>query len=223
MGQEADYADWRYIWILSHTIMILLGTLFLSAKSMHTVLATGVSEGIGGSLVATGVAGISLFLYVASSDIEDFGCEPVQSLGVLHSAKAKAANDFLRIQVCRHYLDIQLETVRSWDRRKSIVVEISEKAFLRGYFAPFNSIWIADSACRLFPRAMQEHRKQFTFASLHDFFEFLVLRKVVWLSVAEGCDDKRNAVLCGCVNGRAPDAMYQFPESRSAEVEDRTR
>src|SRR5713101_3104578 len=58
-------------------------------------------------------------------------------------------------------------------------------------------------------------------ASLHDFFEFLVLREVVWLSVAEGCDHKRNAVLCGCVNGRAPDAMYQFPESRSAEVEDR--
>jgi hypothetical protein len=56
------------LWILSHTIMILFGTLFLSAKSVHTVLGAGVSEGIGGSLVATGVAGISLFLYIASSD-----------------------------------------------------------------------------------------------------------------------------------------------------------
>jgi hypothetical protein len=35
----------------------------------------------------------------------------VQSLGVLHGAKAKAANDFLRIQVRRHYLGIQPETV----------------------------------------------------------------------------------------------------------------
>lgn len=56
------------VWILSHTIMILLGTLALSAKSVQTVLGVGVSEGIGGSLVATGVAGISLFLYIASSD-----------------------------------------------------------------------------------------------------------------------------------------------------------
>src|SRR5205814_1280999 len=101
--------------------------------------------------------------------------------------------------------------------------EISEKAFLRGHFTPFNSIWIADSACRLFPGAVQEHWKQFTVASLHDVFEFLVLREVVWLSIAEGCDDKRNAVLCGRVNGRAPDAMDQLPESRSAEVEDRAR
>jgi hypothetical protein len=147
----------------------------------------------------------------------------VQSLGDLRGAKAKAANDFLRIQVRRPCLGIQLETVRSWDRRKPKVVEISEKAFLRGYFAPFNSIWIADSACCLFPGAVQEHRKQFAVVSLHDFFEFLVLRKVVWLSVAKGCDDKQNAVLCGCVKGRAPDTMYQFPESRSAEIEDRAR
>jgi hypothetical protein len=105
----------------------------------------------------------------------------VQSSRILRSAKAKAANDFLRVQVRRPYLGIQLETVRSWDRRKSKIVEISEQAFLRGHFAPFNSIWIADSACCLFPRAVQEHRKQLTVASLHDFFEFLVLREVVWL------------------------------------------
>jgi hypothetical protein len=52
---------------------------------------------------------------------------------------------------------------------------------------------------------VQEHRKQFSVAPLHDLFEFLMLREVVWLGVAEGSDDKRNAVLCGCVNGRAPD------------------
>src|SRR5260370_17128517 len=72
-----------------------------------------------------------------------------KALGVLHSAKAKAANDFLRVQVRRPYLGIQPETVRSWDRRKSKIVEISEQAFLRDHFAPFNSILIADSACCL--------------------------------------------------------------------------
>jgi hypothetical protein len=56
------------VWILSHTIMILLGTLVLSAKPVQTVLGIGISEGIGGSLIATGVAGISLFLYIVSSD-----------------------------------------------------------------------------------------------------------------------------------------------------------
>lgn len=56
------------VWILSHTVMILLGTLVLSAKSVQTALGVGISEGIGGSLIATGVAGISLFLYIATSD-----------------------------------------------------------------------------------------------------------------------------------------------------------
>jgi hypothetical protein len=56
------------LWALSHTIMILLGALCLSSPLLHNALGAGVSEGIGGSLIATGVAGISLFLYIANSD-----------------------------------------------------------------------------------------------------------------------------------------------------------
>jgi hypothetical protein len=56
------------VWVLSHTVMILLGSLVLGAKSVQAVLGVSVSEGIGGSLIATGVAGISLFLYVSGSD-----------------------------------------------------------------------------------------------------------------------------------------------------------
>jgi hypothetical protein len=104
-----------------------------------------------------------------------------QKLG-LRSIKAKVANDFLRGQVRRPDLGIQLEAVRSWDGRKLIVVEISDQTFLRGYLTPFNSIWIADSAHGLLSRALQEHRKQFTVVSKHDFFEFLVLSKVVGLN-----------------------------------------
>jgi hypothetical protein len=56
------------VWVLSHLVMILVGSLALSAKGFQAAVGTGVAEGIGGGLVATGVAGISLFLYIASSD-----------------------------------------------------------------------------------------------------------------------------------------------------------
>jgi hypothetical protein len=58
---------------------------------------------------------------------------------------------------------------------------------------------------------------------VHDLFEFLVLGAIVRLSVAEGRDNKRNAVLGGGIHGRIPDVMYKLPESGSAEVEDRPR
>jgi len=148
---------------------------------------------------------------------------PNPPLTSLLGIKSKVANDFLRIQVRRPRLCIQFETISSWHRRKHEVVELSEEKFLRDHFTPFNSIWIADTTCRLFPRAVQEHWKQFTMPMLRDFFEFSVLWEVVWLSVAEGRDDKRNAMLCGRINGRAPDAMHELPESGSAEVEDRSR
>ncbi|MDN4984656.1 hypothetical protein QY049_15745 [Bradyrhizobium sp. WYCCWR 13022] len=56
------------VWILSHAIMVLVGSLCLSAKSIHAAIGTGIAEGIGGSLIATGIAGASLFLYVVSTD-----------------------------------------------------------------------------------------------------------------------------------------------------------
>jgi hypothetical protein len=46
----------------------------------------------------------------------------VKSLKILRSVKAKTANDFLRDQVRRRYLGIQLEAVRSWDRQELILV-----------------------------------------------------------------------------------------------------
>ena len=89
--------------------------------------------------------------------------------------------------------------------------------------APFDAVGIADPARGLFPGAVQEHRQQFAAAPLHDGFEVFVLRAVVGRGVAEGGDEKRNAVLRGGVDARAPGAMDQLPESGRAEVEDGKR
>jgi hypothetical protein len=42
------------VWVLSHTIMVLFGALFLGAWS-RTWMGTGIAEGIGGSLIASGI------------------------------------------------------------------------------------------------------------------------------------------------------------------------
>jgi hypothetical protein len=52
------------LWILCHAIIVLVGVLFLSSSAIQTALPQGVALGIGGSLVATGIAGASLFLYI---------------------------------------------------------------------------------------------------------------------------------------------------------------
>jgi hypothetical protein len=56
------------LWILSHTVMVLLGALFLSSQALQAALGQGVSEGIRGALIATGIAGVSLFLYILTSE-----------------------------------------------------------------------------------------------------------------------------------------------------------
>ena len=56
------------VWVLCHTVMVLLGALFLSSAALHATLGAGLSEGIGGSLIASGIAGVSLFLYVSATE-----------------------------------------------------------------------------------------------------------------------------------------------------------
>ena len=83
------------IWILCHTVMMLLGTLCLSAQWVHTALGLGVSEGIGGSLIATGVAGISLFLYIAANDAMRARVEmfTVAGLSAIYSGRSVLIRD----------------------------------------------------------------------------------------------------------------------------------
>jgi hypothetical protein len=55
-------------WIVSHGVVVLLGFVFLVAAPLHNVLGQGISEGIGGSLIAGGIAGVTLFLYVLTTE-----------------------------------------------------------------------------------------------------------------------------------------------------------
>ena len=56
------------LWITSHSVVALLGVVFLVAAPLHKVLGQGISEAIGGSLIAGGIAGVTLFLYVLTTE-----------------------------------------------------------------------------------------------------------------------------------------------------------
>jgi hypothetical protein len=71
------------VWILSHTIVVLVGIVFLVAAPLHDVLGKGISEAIGGSLIAGGIAGITLFLYVLTTEGLKSRIEAFSKAGVL--------------------------------------------------------------------------------------------------------------------------------------------
>jgi hypothetical protein len=54
--------------MLCHSFAVLLGIVFLIAKPLHNTFGQGISEGIGGSLIAGGIAGVTLFLYVFTTE-----------------------------------------------------------------------------------------------------------------------------------------------------------
>ncbi len=56
------------LWLLTHSLLVLVGIVFLSADPVVRSLGAGISHGIGGSLVATGVAGVATFLFVRVND-----------------------------------------------------------------------------------------------------------------------------------------------------------
>jgi len=61
--------------------MVLLGTLFLGTWS-RTWIGVGLADGIGGSLIASGVAGVSLFLYVSFTDTLRAQIETISKAGL---------------------------------------------------------------------------------------------------------------------------------------------
>ncbi len=71
------------LWVVSHTALVLLGALFLAAAPLHQWLGKGISEGIGGSLIAAGIAGVTLFLYVFTTDGLKYRIEAFTKAGLL--------------------------------------------------------------------------------------------------------------------------------------------
>jgi hypothetical protein len=54
--------------MLCHGLAVLFGIVFLIAEPLHKTFGQGISEGIGGSLIAGGIAGATLFLYVLTTE-----------------------------------------------------------------------------------------------------------------------------------------------------------
>lgn len=71
------------IWMLCHGFAVLLGTVFLIAAPIHKLLGLGISEGIGGSLIAGGIAGVTLFLYVLTTESLKSRLEAFTKAGLL--------------------------------------------------------------------------------------------------------------------------------------------
>ena len=71
------------LWVVSHIALVLLGALFLAAAPLHKWLGQGVSEGIGGSLIAAGIAGVTLFLYVCTTEGLKYRLEAFTKAGLL--------------------------------------------------------------------------------------------------------------------------------------------
>jgi hypothetical protein len=73
------------LWILSHTVMVLLGVVFLAYASLHHLLGQGVTEAIGGALIASGIVGVTLFLYVLTTETLKSRIEAFTKAGLLKS------------------------------------------------------------------------------------------------------------------------------------------
>lgn len=71
------------LWLLSHAIVVLVGIVFLIGAPTHNLLGQAISEAIGGSLIAGGIAGITLFLYVLTTEALKSRMEAFTKAGLL--------------------------------------------------------------------------------------------------------------------------------------------
>jgi hypothetical protein len=63
--------------------MVLLGVIFLVAAPLHSLFGQGISEAIGGGLIAGGIAGVTLFLYVQTTETLKSRIEAFTKAGLL--------------------------------------------------------------------------------------------------------------------------------------------
>lgn len=69
--------------MLSHTVMVLLGVVFLISAPLHHALGQGVTEAIGGALIASGIVGVTLFLYVFTTETLKSRIEALTTAGLV--------------------------------------------------------------------------------------------------------------------------------------------
>jgi hypothetical protein len=71
------------LWLFGHFVLILLGALVLIGSHLFPQLSKGIIEAVGGGLIATGVAGEVLFLYVMASETTRARLELFTNAGLL--------------------------------------------------------------------------------------------------------------------------------------------
>src|SRR5690242_9844149 len=79
--------SWRspasIVWLFAHAAMILIGIYFIDSNFLSQHLSRDLTIGIGGSLIASGIAGGTLFLYVRSSESNRATTELLFEAGLL--------------------------------------------------------------------------------------------------------------------------------------------
>ena len=56
------------VWVACHILIVAIGVFFAARPTILAFLSLGMAQGIGGSLIATGIAGELMFLYIRASD-----------------------------------------------------------------------------------------------------------------------------------------------------------
>jgi hypothetical protein len=95
--------------MLSHTVMVLLGVVFLTAAPLHNLLGKGVAEAIGGALIAGGIAGVTLFLYVLTTETLKSRIEAFTKAGLLKifSGRSVLIRDEYHTRLAQaHHIDL---------------------------------------------------------------------------------------------------------------------
>jgi len=64
----ARFSPTTILWLAGHLLVTFIGFLLVSVEAFHTTFGKGVSEGIGASLIASGITGLTLYLYLKQSD-----------------------------------------------------------------------------------------------------------------------------------------------------------
>lgn len=56
------------VWVALHMVIGLLGFIFIKVPGLHSLIGESTATGIGASLIAAGATGVTLFLYIRTSD-----------------------------------------------------------------------------------------------------------------------------------------------------------
>jgi hypothetical protein len=113
------------LYIVCHIALVLLGALFLAAAPIQNLLGQGISGGIGGSLIAAGIAGVTLFLYVFTTEGLKTRIEAFSKAGLLKIFAGRSV-------LIREEYDVRLAKARHID-----LVGFGLSAFREDYINEF--------------------------------------------------------------------------------------